>query len=191
MCLSAEGLRDISTGMRFGLSLERKYVSRSARRSHIPSWAYRADAKAEQTKSPYLKIVSSDPDVLEIDKGNRTFIGKKPGHVEIRISFSEARAVAQAVVRESNGNRWGSADGPLCEGSGSGENRSRKTTGSRCPPMIYRKAGKDWTIRRLLREARGKLVIRGDPLNVVDHQRLDLRLPLFKLQTERFANGFE
>ena len=64
-----------------------------------------ADVKAELTKSPYLKIVSSDPEVLEIDKGNSTFIGKKPGHVEIRFSFSEARAVAQAVVRESNGNR--------------------------------------------------------------------------------------
>jgi hypothetical protein len=36
-----------------------------------------------------------------------------------------------------------------------------------------------------------ELVIRGDSLNVVDHQRLDLRLPLLKVQAERFANGCE
>ena len=45
--------------------------------------------------------------------------------------------------------------------------------------------------RTIPREERAILVVRGDPLNVVDHQRLDLRLPLLKFQAERFANGCE
>ena len=61
-----------------------------------------ADIKADLTKSPYLKIMSSDSGVLEIDQKNAAFVGKKPGHVEIRISFSEATAIVQATVKAPN-----------------------------------------------------------------------------------------
>ena len=57
-----------------------------------------ADNKAELTKSPYLKITSSDPDILGIDTNNFAFVGKKSGRVEVRISFSEATAAVKAVV---------------------------------------------------------------------------------------------
>jgi hypothetical protein len=58
--------------------------------------------KADLTHSQYLTIVSSDATILEIDKENARFIGKAPGHVEIRISFSEATSIVQAVVQESS-----------------------------------------------------------------------------------------
>jgi fibronectin type 3 domain-containing protein len=59
-----------------------------------------ADKKATLTKSPYLKITSSDIGVVEVHQKNAIVIGKKPGQVEIRISFSEATSVAQAFVKE-------------------------------------------------------------------------------------------
>ena len=59
-----------------------------------------ADTTANLTKSPYLKIASSDPEILEVDQKNAAFIGKKPGQADIRISFSEATAIVQAFVRE-------------------------------------------------------------------------------------------
>ena len=58
-----------------------------------------ANVTANLTRSPYLKIESSDPDVLEVDRKNGMFIGKKPGHTEVHISFSEATAIVKAVVR--------------------------------------------------------------------------------------------
>jgi hypothetical protein len=61
-----------------------------------------SDVKADLTKSPYLKIMSSDSGVLEIDQQNAAFVGKKPGQVEIRISFSEATAIVQATVKAPN-----------------------------------------------------------------------------------------
>ncbi|HEY1342343.1 MAG TPA: hypothetical protein VGF59_32775, partial [Bryobacteraceae bacterium] len=36
------------------------------------------DAKAELTRSPYLKITSSDRDILDLDPTRGVFIGKKP-----------------------------------------------------------------------------------------------------------------
>lgn len=57
---------------------------------------------ADLTKSPYLKITSSDPGVLEIHQTDALFVGKSPGKTEVRISFSEATAIVRAVVRESN-----------------------------------------------------------------------------------------
>lgn len=57
-----------------------------------------ADVRAELTKSQYLKITSSDPGIVEIDQKNAAVIGKRPGHVEIRISFSEATSIVQAFV---------------------------------------------------------------------------------------------
>jgi len=57
---------------------------------------------ADLTRSQWLTIVSSDPTILEIDKEKAQFIGKAPGHVEIRISFSEATSIVKAtVVQES------------------------------------------------------------------------------------------
>jgi hypothetical protein len=53
---------------------------------------------ANLTKSPYLKVSSSDPDVLEVNQRDAIFVGKKAGEVEIRISFSEATAIVQAKV---------------------------------------------------------------------------------------------
>jgi len=55
---------------------------------------------ADLTKSPYLKIISSDPDVLEVDQRNAVFVGKKAGNAEIQISFSEATAIVRAIVKE-------------------------------------------------------------------------------------------
>src|SRR5438046_2017797 len=60
------------------------------------------DMKADLTHSQYLTIISSDPNVLEIDKENARFIGKTPGHVEIRISFSEATSIVQATVQDTS-----------------------------------------------------------------------------------------
>ena len=53
---------------------------------------------ADLTHSPYFTIISSDPKILEIDKEKAQFIGKAPGHVEIRISFSEATSIVKATV---------------------------------------------------------------------------------------------
>jgi hypothetical protein len=58
--------------------------------------------RSNLTQSQYLKISSSNPDVIEIDRKNGTFIGKKPGHSIIRFSFSEASNVAQGVVKEKD-----------------------------------------------------------------------------------------
>lgn len=60
-----------------------------------------ANVEADLTRSQYLKIASSDPDVIEIDQKQSVFIAKKAGQVEIRIAFSEAKATVKAVVRES------------------------------------------------------------------------------------------
>jgi hypothetical protein len=57
---------------------------------------------ADLTHSPYLAITSSDLNILEVDKENERFIGKVPGHVEIRISFSEATSIVKATVVESS-----------------------------------------------------------------------------------------
>ena len=59
-----------------------------------------ADVKADLTKSPYLRITTSDAGVLDIDREKGVFIGKKPGHVDIQISFSEAWEMVPAFVRE-------------------------------------------------------------------------------------------
>jgi hypothetical protein len=59
-----------------------------------------ADVKADLTNSPYLIMKSSDLDIVQIDRKNAVFVGKKPGQAEIRISFSEATAIVHAFVRE-------------------------------------------------------------------------------------------
>ena len=57
---------------------------------------------ADLTHSEWLTIVSSDPTILEIDKENARFTGKAPGHVEIRISFSQATSIVQANVVDAS-----------------------------------------------------------------------------------------
>lgn len=54
---------------------------------------------ADLTRSPYLAITSSDPETLAIDTESGTFVGKKPGHAEIRIFFSGASETVAAFVR--------------------------------------------------------------------------------------------
>jgi hypothetical protein len=63
-----------------------------------------AEVKADLTNSPYLRIITSDPDVLDVDGENAVFLGKKPGHVESLIAFSEATAIVQAFVKEARGD---------------------------------------------------------------------------------------
>lgn len=58
-----------------------------------------AGTKADLTSSKELKITSSDPSVLEIDRDHGLFVAKKPGHVDIDIAFSEARERVPAFVR--------------------------------------------------------------------------------------------
>jgi hypothetical protein len=72
-----------------------------------------ADTKADLTKSPHVNITSSDPSVLGIDLDNAMFIGKKPGHVEIRIVFSEATETVPAFVRQPKSETTGAHGGSL------------------------------------------------------------------------------
>lgn len=60
-----------------------------------------ADVQADLTKSPYLKITSSDAEILEVNPQTGTFVGKKLGHVDIRIAYSEATEMVPAFVRPS------------------------------------------------------------------------------------------
>jgi hypothetical protein len=59
------------------------------------------NVKANLTKSQYLKITSSDVGIVEVDQKNAILIGKKPGQVEIRFSFSEAFNAAKVSVKEA------------------------------------------------------------------------------------------
>ena len=63
---------------------------------------------ADLTRSPHLRITSSDPDVLAIDREHAVFRGQKPGHAQIRIS--EATAIVQAVVTEPKASSPASSD---------------------------------------------------------------------------------
>jgi hypothetical protein len=58
-----------------------------------------ADVKADLTLSPHLKIVSLDPDIVEVDQTNGHLIGKHPGQAELKISFSEATSLIKVYVR--------------------------------------------------------------------------------------------
>lgn len=75
-----------------------------------------ANAKADLTKSQYLKITSSHSDILEIDPANGTFIGKKPGHADIRLSFSDASEMVPAFVRPARTDRSMSQNTPGLDG---------------------------------------------------------------------------
>src|SRR5262249_19008522 len=58
------------------------------------------ETKADLTKSQNLNITSSDPTVLEVHRDKALLIGKKPGHVDIRISISGVAETVPAFVRE-------------------------------------------------------------------------------------------
>src|SRR5262249_16724260 len=58
------------------------------------------ETKADLTKYQNLKITSSDPTVLEVHRDKALLIGKKPGHVDIRISISGVAETVPAFVRE-------------------------------------------------------------------------------------------
>ena len=62
------------------------------------------ETTADLTRSPYLAIISSDPETLAIDRESGTFVGKKPGHTEIRIFFSGASQTVAAFVRPEKGS---------------------------------------------------------------------------------------
>ena len=70
------------------------------------------EVTSDLTRSPYLVISSSDPEILAIDRERGTFMGKKPGHAEIRVVFSDAGETVAAFVRPANGGaRSNSVDG--------------------------------------------------------------------------------
>ena len=71
-------------------------------RSYIVMGLNGMNTTADLTHSQYLTVVSSDPTILEVDQENARFIGKAPGHVEIRISFSEATSIVQANVVDAS-----------------------------------------------------------------------------------------
>jgi hypothetical protein len=58
-----------------------------------------ADVKADHTGSPWLKLKSLDPNVVEVDQGNNRLIGQSPGTTEVEISFSEAKSLVTVFVR--------------------------------------------------------------------------------------------
>ena len=58
------------------------------------------DITAELTRNPYLRVESTDPSIVIVDKNYATLTGGKPGRTELRISFSEATAIVQVFVRE-------------------------------------------------------------------------------------------
>jgi hypothetical protein len=60
-----------------------------------------ADTKADLTQSGYLKLVSLNPEVVEVDRVHNRLLGKSVGETELRISFSEATSVVRVLVRRS------------------------------------------------------------------------------------------
>lgn len=58
-----------------------------------------ADVKADLTANKYLKVISIDPDVVEVDSANSQLVGKSEGETELRISFSEATSIVRVFVR--------------------------------------------------------------------------------------------
>ena len=71
-------------------------------RSYVVMGLNGMNTTADLTRSQWLTIVSSDPTILEIDKEKAQFVGNAPGHVEIRISFSEATSIVKANVVEAS-----------------------------------------------------------------------------------------
>jgi hypothetical protein len=58
-----------------------------------------ANLTADLTRSQYLKMISLDPDVVEVDRADAQLIAKSAGQTELRISFSEATSIVQVLVK--------------------------------------------------------------------------------------------
>jgi hypothetical protein len=58
-----------------------------------------SDSKAELTNNPRLRITSTDERIVAVDRVSGRLIGKAPGIVEIRVSFSECTSLLAATVR--------------------------------------------------------------------------------------------
>jgi hypothetical protein len=58
------------------------------------------DDHVDLTHNPYLKITSSDDNILAVDHEHARLIGKTLGRVEIRVSFGECTSLITATVRE-------------------------------------------------------------------------------------------
>lgn len=58
------------------------------------------DNLADLTHNPYLKITSSDENIIAVDRDGGRLIGKAAGRVEIRVSFSECTSLITGTVRE-------------------------------------------------------------------------------------------
>ena len=50
------------------------------------------------THNPYLKVTSSDENVIAVDPQLARFVAKAVGHAEIRVSFSECTSINLAAV---------------------------------------------------------------------------------------------
>jgi hypothetical protein len=59
-----------------------------------------ANVTADLTRNQYLKLISLDPDVVEVDRTNTRLIGKSAGQTELRISFSEATSIVRVLVKQ-------------------------------------------------------------------------------------------
>jgi hypothetical protein len=53
---------------------------------------------ADLTHNPYLSIVSSDENIVTVDRAGAQLIGKSEGHAEIRVSFSECTSINRVAV---------------------------------------------------------------------------------------------
>jgi hypothetical protein len=62
------------------------------------------DAQWDLTHNQYLKISSSDENIVAVDREGGRLVGKAVGRVEIRVSFSECTSLITATVRERSQN---------------------------------------------------------------------------------------
>src|SRR5947209_14420813 len=51
------------------------------------------DVQYDLTHNPYLKVVSSDENIVAVDQESAQLIGKAVGHAEIRVSLSECTSI--------------------------------------------------------------------------------------------------
>jgi hypothetical protein len=56
------------------------------------------DVQHDLTHNPYLKVASSDENIIAVDQESAQLIGKAVGHAEIRVSFSECTSINLAAV---------------------------------------------------------------------------------------------
>lgn len=58
----------------------------------------RTDVIADLTHSPYLRVESSDENIIAVDRTGARLIGKAEGHAEIRVSFAECTSINRVAV---------------------------------------------------------------------------------------------